>query len=212
MSLAAGARKPVGVVLAGGRSSRFGGRAKALAELGGKPLAQHVIERLAGQVNSLLISVQDTDPALTALGGEPVLDVVQRHRGPLTGLCSALLRLECRGPGEWLLLCPCDAPFLPRDLGARLAEAARASDQPVAVARYQGIVQPVFSLWSLAALPVVRAAVMDHSQGGLMRLLQDIPHALADWPEQEPNPFFNVNTPDDLEAAQRWLDDGTGQP
>lgn len=183
---------------------------KALASLAGKPLAQHVLERLSPQVHSTLLSVQRTDPQLASWGHELVVDVVQRHRGPLTGLCSALLGLECRGSGEWLLLCPCDAPFLPMDLAQRLTKAARRTGQPVAVARYGGIAQPVFSLWSLGVLPEIRRAVLEQGRGGLMQLLDELPHTLVDWPAQEPNPFFNVNTQAELAEAERLLDEEGG--
>jgi molybdopterin-guanine dinucleotide biosynthesis protein A len=191
-------------VLAGGESRRLGVPSKALASLAGMPLVQHVLERLSAQVRSTLLSVQSTEPQLAAWGHELVVDVVQRHRGPLTGLCSAMLRLECRGDGEWLLLCPCDAPFLPLDLAQRLSEAAVRSGQPVAV------VQPVFSLWSLAVLPEIRRAVLEKGRGGLMQLLDELPHTVMDWPAQQPNPFFNINTPAELAEAGRLLDNQGG--
>lgn len=206
MTHLAAERRPVAAVLAGGQSSRLGVPSKALARLSGKPLLEHVLARLAGQVSSVMISVQQTDPELAGYADELVVDVVQRHRGPLTGLCSALLRLDCRGRDDWLLLCPCDAPFLPLDLAGRLASAVSQTDRPVAVARYQGSLQPVFSLWSQATLPVIRAAVLDQQRGGLMSLLDEVPHVAVDWPEQAPDPFFNVNTPADLEQAERLLD------
>lgn len=206
MSAATGEQRPVGAVLAGGQSSRLGLANKALAELGGKPLLAHVTQRLAGQVSRIMISAQSTDPRLAAFGDELVVDVVQRHRGPLTGLCSALLRLECRDDGEWLLLCPCDAPFLPTDLAERLFAGAVQEEHPAAVASYQGRKQPVFSLWSRAVLPLIRGAVLERGEGGLMRVLAAIPHAVVEWPEQQPSPFFNVNTPEDLAAAQAALD------
>ncbi len=198
---------PAAVVLAGGQSSRLGVPSKALVDLAGKPMIQHVIGRLSPQADPIMLSVQQSDESLAALGREMVVDVVQRHRGPLTGLCSALLRLECRGVKDWLLLSPCDAPFLPSDLAARLGTAAQEQSQRVAVACYDGAKQPVFSLWHLDSLPSVKEAVLDRGQGGLMRLLDHLPHAVVDWPVQSPNPFFNVNTPADMAEAERQVDD-----
>jgi len=103
-------------------------------------------------------------------------------------------------------LCPCDAPFLPPDLAARLTRCAAKRGVSVAVARYDGIVQPVFSLWRLDVLPLVKGMVLERGRGGLMSVLDEVPHAVADWPLQQPSPFFNVNTPEDLVEAGRWVD------
>lgn len=201
--------QPVGLILAGGQSSRLGAPRKALAEVGGAPLLRRIIDRLSGQAAPRMLSVHETDPELEGFGCEQVVDVVPRHRGPLVGLASGLLRLECRGLGEWLLLCPCDAPFVPADLAERLGAAALQEQRPVAVAGYQGVPQPVFSLWHLNTLPAVKSAVLERGRGGLMRMLDDLPHALVGWPDQDPAPFFNINTPDDLALARRLVD-GSG--
>jgi molybdopterin-guanine dinucleotide biosynthesis protein A len=202
----AGSFKPAGVVLAGGQSSRFGVTSKALAPLSGKPLVRHVLERLAGQAGPILLSVQEKHPALETLGYEMVEDVVPRHRGPLTGLCSAMQWLADNDGGEWLLLCPCDAPFLPRDLAVRLYQGAVNTGQPVTVAKYQDVPQPTFSLWNTELMPAVRDSVMEQGRGGLMQVLNDVPHAFVEWAVRDVPPFFNVNTPDDLERAGRLLD------
>lgn len=195
-----------GLVLAGGESRRLGVPAKALADLGGRPLLGHVLDRLQPQVERVLLSVHHSSQELAAFGHELVVDVVESQRGPLTGLVSGLLRLECRGFGDWLLLCPCDAPFLPPDLARRLVHAVEGSNLPVAVARYEDVVQPVFSLWRLSTLPSIKGALLDRGRGGLMSVLDELPHATVDWPEAAPPPFFNVNTPEDLAVALAEVD------
>jgi molybdopterin-guanine dinucleotide biosynthesis protein A len=202
-----GATDLTGLVLAGGESQRLGVSSKALAELAGKPLVEHVLSRLEGQVDRVLISVHETHEELAAFGCEQVPDVVVRQRGPLTGLVSGLLRLECRGFGEWLLLCPCDAPFLPRNLAVQLAAAVRQGGLPVAVAQYEGVLQPVFSLWHLETLPVLKEALLERGRGGLMSVLDALPHATVDWPVRRPSPFFNVNTPEELRLARVLVDE-----
>jgi molybdopterin-guanine dinucleotide biosynthesis protein A len=201
-----GAVSPVGLVLAGGESSRFGEPGKALAGLGGQFLLQHVLGRLEPQVSRVLLSVHETRESYVALGFEQVVDVVERQRGPLTGLVSGLLRLECKGYGQWLLMCPCDAPFLPPDLSEKLTRCASEQNVPVAVARYDGIVQPVFSLWRQDVLPAIKSLVLERGRGGLMSALDEVPHAVVDWPLEQPPPFFNVNTPEDLAEAEQWVD------
>lgn len=197
--------RPAGVVLCGGRSSRFGND-KALALLNGEPLTAHVLRRLQPQVSCLFLSAQSETPGLQDLGVELIADAVQRHRGPLAGLYSALQHVSDQDLAEWLLLSPCDAPFLPPDLAGRLLQGAAEQGQPVSAARYGGIVQPTFSLWHRSVLPELREAVQDAGRGGLMTMLDRLPHATVDWPEAPVPPFFNVNTPDDLAQAGRLLD------
>lgn len=107
-----------GLVLAGGRALRMGGIAKGLAPLHGRPLLAHVVERLAPQVAHLAISANRADYAVFEL--PLVADVIPGFAGPLAGLHAGLL--ACTTP--WLVTAPCDAPLLPSDLVARLAQAA----------------------------------------------------------------------------------------
>jgi molybdopterin-guanine dinucleotide biosynthesis protein A len=200
-----------GAVLAGGRSSRMGDGPKAFAPLGGRPMIEHVISRLRPQVRELVLCVDDPGSALAALGYPLVTDVVLSHRGPLTGLCSALRHFQLENEIQWLLLAPCDAPFLPADLAGRLLRAAIDDGKRVAGARYGDHPQPTFSVWRLDTLPAVQEAVLQSGLGGLMRMLDVMPHSWVDWPAAEPPPFFNVNTPDDLVTAAGWLDPGGGK-
>lgn len=194
-----------GVILAGGRSSRMGGGYKALAELGGRPMVQHVMDRLRGQAEPLLLSVATLDECFRDLGLTLVPDRVASHRGPLAGLCSALEFVAGRHGPEWLLLCPCDAPFLPPDLAVRLLAAVRATGRRIATARYGGRRQPTFSLWHAGTLGAVTEVLSEKAGSGLTHVLDQMAHAVVDWPEQCPPPFYNVNTPEELAQAQRWL-------
>ncbi len=194
-----------GVILAGGRSSRMGGGYKALADLGGAPMITRVIGRLAGQSDPIWLSVGPEAEGFQPFGLTRVTDRVASHRGPLAGLYSSLRHLDGLSGPDWLLLSPCDAPFLPRDLAARLLEAALGSGRPVATAAYQGHRQPTFSVWRRDTLAPVESAVLEEGGGGLMHMLDSLPHAVVEWPADEIPPFFNVNTPADLEQARRWL-------
>jgi molybdopterin-guanine dinucleotide biosynthesis protein A len=198
------------VILAGGQARRLGVASKALAPLAGKPLIQHVLERLAGQAEPILVSVQAALPALGKYGHEQVVDIVQRHRGPLVGLCSAMQRLAGETACEWLLLCPCDAPFLPGDLAVRLYRSAEQEQRPVSVAKYQDVLQPTFSLWNMGLYPAVSEAVMARGGSGLWQVLRELPYAEVEWAVRDLPPFFNINTPHDLDRAAR-LADGGGQ-
>jgi len=190
---------PAGVILAGGRSRRMGVSVKALVQMNGKPLVRHVAERLQPQVSEICLSVERFNPELAALGLEQVEDTVPGNQGPLGGLLAAMEALH--DVHEWLLLVPCDAPFLPPNLGERLARRTDYSGLKGCLVRYDGELQPTFSLWHRELLPDVRTAVMEDGLGGFRQFLGCACLSIEDWKTEEVSPFFNVNTPGDLEEA-----------
>jgi len=200
------ADKPAGVILAGGRSSRMGIPSKALVALRGQPLLSHVISRLQPQLGALLLSSGGMASELEGFGLPMVPDLLPSHRGPLMGLYSALQYLADKGEDGSLVLCPCDAPFVPADLVKKLLDSVQGDEQAVAVISYAGALQPTFSLWQTRHLPVIHRAVVDKGQGGLKQVLVSLPYTIVEWPPAEPPPFFNVNTPAELETANEWLD------
>lgn len=184
----------------------MGGGRKALLQLGGRPLLTHVLERLQHQVDRLLISCEGNSDDLAGFGLECIPDLLPGYRGPLTGLYSALQHLADRGHGAGLVLCPCDAPFAPPDLVQTLLDASREKIRPVVAVSWRGVLQPTFSFWQSHHLPVVKTAVVEQGLGGLKQVLLSMPHKIVEWRTTEPPPFFNVNTPEDLETAAAWLD------
>lgn len=132
-------RDVTGLVLAGGRALRMGGCAKGLAELHGEPLIAHVIARLRPQVAGLLLNANRPDYA--SLGLPLIADVVPGFAGPLAGLHAGLL--AC--PTPWLITVPCDAPFVPTDLVARLAASASRQRQLFVATSPRGV-EPGFML------------------------------------------------------------------
>jgi len=105
-----------GVVLAGGKASRMGGQDKGLMLLDGKPLWQHVSDRLHPQVSSVVISANRNLNTYQESGLPVISDTLSDFPGPLAGMLSVMQQL----PDEWFLFCPCDTPFIPEDLFARL--------------------------------------------------------------------------------------------
>jgi molybdopterin-guanine dinucleotide biosynthesis protein A len=198
--------KPAGVILAGGRSSRMGVARKALLELNGQSLLRHVIGRLADHLDPLLLSCESETSDFDSYGLAIVPDLLPDYRGPLTGLYSTLQYLNDEGHNNGLVLCPCDAPFVPDNLVQVLLDADHSEHKSVVAISYQGVLQPTFSLWHNHHLPVIREAVIGKGMGGLKHILTSIPHTIVEWTTEEPSPFFNVNTPRELETAAQWLD------
>lgn len=136
------ARRITGVLLAGGQGSRMGGVDKGLVELAGRPMAAHALERLAPQVDELLINANQNLDTWAAFGYPVFGDDVGGFAGPLAGLHAALVR--ARHP--LVATAPCDSPFLPADLVARLAAALDAAGAELAVAKTFDQAHPVFCL------------------------------------------------------------------
>lgn len=197
-----------GVILAGGRSTRMGGGCKALAPLAGRPLLQHVIDRLAPQVVALALSVEHESAALAGFGLPQLPDPVPGYRGPLGGLLSGLRHFA--GLRLWVQLAPCDAPFLPPDLAARLQDCAVRAKAPAAVAAHAGEWQPTFSIWHHSVLPDLERAVGREGQAGFKPFLRALRAAECAWPDDAPPggapPFFNINDPAALTQAGRWIE------
>jgi molybdopterin-guanine dinucleotide biosynthesis protein A len=197
-SRAAAGDRLAGVILAGGRSKRMGGAVKALMPLGDKPLLRHVIDRVQPQVGKLLLSVERPSEAFKAFGLPQIADR-EPDGGPQGGLLAALQEAD---PGcDWLLLVPCDAPFIPSDLAVKLLSCALACSRPVAVVCFESEIQPTFSIWSRNILPRLECAVLEKGMAGIKQFLGVIEYAELDWPSSEPSPFFNINDQDALLEA-----------
>jgi molybdopterin-guanine dinucleotide biosynthesis protein A len=197
MSAARDARPVVGVVLAGGRSVRFGGE-KAVALLGGRPLLVWAVERLRSVCAEVAVNVRPgTEAEAVARSLElPVLyDEPGDATGPLAGVKAGLIWAEARGARS-LAVSPCDAPLLPDDLYVRLLEVAGGD---AAMAHTRDGRQPLCALWPVAALPTVRAALADGAHPPTWQVLERLGARKVSF--DAPEAFANINTRDDLAAA-----------
>lgn len=194
----------LGLVLAGGLARRMGGGDKPLKTVGGVTILDRAIERMRPQCASLVINANG-DPVRFAATGLPVVaDDVPDFAGPLAGILAGLDFAAAHAPSiEYVASVPGDCPFLPRDLVARLHEARQAQGTPLACAKSGDWRHPVVALWPLALRGDLRQAVVGE---GLRKIeVWTARHgvALAEWPVTPVDPFFNVNTPEDVEAADR---------
>lgn len=181
----------------------MGGRPKGELPLAGKTLLRRVIERVAPQVGLLLLSVESENRELGAYGFELVTDPVPGHEGPLQGLLAAMQRTSERYP--WLLLTPCDAPFLPTDLAARLRVAATQEDEAISVVAAGGRLQPTFSLWHRDVLPALQSAVLEEGMAGFRQFLARSRYATLPWEDSGQPEFFNINDQSALDQAEKII-------
>ena len=194
----------LGLVLAGGLARRMGGGDKPLKTIGGVTILDRVIGRLRPQCTSIVLNANG-DPARFAATGLTVIpDDVPDFAGPLAGILAGLDWAAAHAPGiADVASVPGDCPFLPHDLVARLQQARQAERKPLACAHSGDWRHPVVALWPVALRADLREAVAGE---GLRKIeVWTARHgvALADWPVIPVDPFFNVNTPEDVAAADR---------
>jgi molybdopterin-guanine dinucleotide biosynthesis protein A len=188
------------VILAGGRSNRMGVSAKAMLMFGGETLLSRISNRIAPQADRLLIN---GDPRFLVNSQYPVIeDRTDPFSGPLAGLYSALVDPSAL-ESEYILVVPCDSPFVPIDLATSLLAAM--GDADIACARYEGIPQPTFSLWHRRQTDVITKALLGRGDGGFKPLMTELDTVYVDWVESAVNPFLNINTPDDMQLAEGFL-------
>ena len=193
-----------GVILAGGRATRMGGGDKGLRLVAGQRLIDRVIARLAPQCAPLAINANG-DPARLAGLGLPILpDSLADHPGPLAGVLAGLDWAAGLGAGA-IVTVAADTPFFPSDLAARLQAAAGPAGLALAASPDEtGRLQrhPTFGLWPVALREDLRAALL----GGLRKIvLWTDAHGAgtAAFAADPFDPFFNVNTPEDIIEAER---------
>jgi molybdopterin-guanine dinucleotide biosynthesis protein A len=193
---------PPAVVLAGGRGLRLGGGDKPLRLLDGRPLLDHVLDRLRPQAGPVAINANG-DPARFSAWALPVIaDPIAGQPGPLAGVRAAMRGArEPDAQAQTVLTVPGDTPFLPLDLVARLRAAPPGR---IAQAESAGRRHPVVALWPLALEQVLAAALAggDHRVGFWSAQLGAVAVPFAADPT---DPFLNVNTPDDLQTAAHRL-------
>ncbi|MCV0395615.1 MAG: molybdenum cofactor guanylyltransferase MobA [Rhizobiaceae bacterium] len=192
------------VVLAGGLARRMGGGDKPMREIGGRPILDHVIERLEPQCAGLVLNANG-DPERFARFGRPVVaDTVAGYPGPLAGILAALEWMARNRPDvEWVVSAAGDCPFLPRDLVTRLHEARLADEAELAVASSGGQTHPVIGLWKVSLRDDLRRALVEEDLRKIDRWTARYRLATAAWPTEPVDPFFNANTVDDLYEAER---------
>ena len=179
-----------GLVLAGGLGRRMGGVDKGLQPLRGKPMVAHVIERLAPQVEEVLINANQNLEAYRAFGHRVVPDEISGYAGPLAGLHTGLK--AARHP--LVVTAPCDSPFLPADLVARLQQ--QLGNRDLAVAKTGDQPHPVFAL--------VRSSVKDDLEKFLAAGGRKIDAWYASLKvvevsfDDEADAFRNINTREEL--------------
>jgi molybdopterin-guanine dinucleotide biosynthesis protein A len=195
-----------GIVLAGGRSRRMGGRDKAQLLLDGRSMLAMVIDRLRPQVGALAVSsngdaIRLLQPDLTVLD-----DAEFSYEGPLAGILAGMRWARREMPSaNWITTVATDTPFLPLSLVQRLLTASPRS----AVARLaasRGRVHPVLGLWPIELGPALEKWLADGASRKVRDWIESIPRVVVTFDDVDGiDPFFNVNTAEDANVARSLL-------
>jgi molybdenum cofactor guanylyltransferase len=200
----------VGVLFAGGQSRRMGGGDKSLNMLHGRPMIAHVIDTLSPQVDAMAINANG-DPARFAVFGLPVVpDRTADFAGPLAGVLAGMDWAREHHPAtRHIVTAACDTPFFPGNLVAALSGAVEEAGADIAVAASLGQSHFVFALWPVALADDL-AGYLTSGERKVQRWIERHPHVVVPFATRTiggvaVDPFFNVNTPDDLATAEAWL-------
>ena len=184
----------IGVVLAGGRATRMGGKDKGLQLLNGKPLWQHVADTLAGQVTAMAISANRHIDTYRQSGYAVYQDSLENYPGPLAGMLSVMQQSH----GEWFIFCPCDTPFIPSCLVERLF--LLRGTAPVVWVHDGERDHPAIALMHRSLAPALQAYLAAGERRVMLFMRQSGGHTV-DFSDLK-SAFVNVNTTEDLQTMQ----------
>jgi molybdopterin-guanine dinucleotide biosynthesis protein A len=201
-----------GVLLAGGLARRMGGGDKPLRTIGGRALLELVIERMRPQVAALVLNANGDPTRFTAYGLPVVADSIPDYAGPLAGVLAGLdWAAEHRSDCPLLVSVATDAPFLPRDLVARLVAGLQAEGADLACVASGGQAHPVIGLWPVRLRDDLRQALVDEGIRKVDVWTARYRLTTVAFSDQPIDPFFNANRPEDLNRAEALLV-ATGTP
>ena len=195
---------PLGLILAGGLARRMGGGDKARIRVGGATILERVLACLTPQCARVIINANG-DPARFADTGLAVVpDTLPDFAGPLAGILAGLDWAAAHTPEVAdIISVPGDCPFLPTDLLARLTAARAQAGAPLACARSGDWRHPVVGLWPIRLRDDLYRALVEEGLHKIEVWTARHGVAIAEWPSDIIDPFFNVNTPEDALAAER---------
>lgn len=201
------AEKVPGVILAGGLSRRMGGGDKTLRPLAGKPMIDHVIDRLAPQVSLIAINANGDPDRFAPRENAIIADVVGDHSGPLAGILTAMRWAEKAVPeATHVVTAASDSPLFPADLMDRFRAMVK-SGRTIVMARSRGNHHPVFALWPIGLAEELESWLETTDTLKVMAWVRDKELVFCDFGEvDDVDPFLNINTPGELAELEAIIE------
>jgi molybdopterin-guanine dinucleotide biosynthesis protein A len=187
----------------------MGGGDKPLMTIGGRPMLDRVIERLAPQVDKVVLNANGDPARFTAYGLPVVPDTIEGFAGPLAGLHAGMRWAEKNVPeARFIVSVAADTPFFPQSLVARLAVCGATAEDTITLAASPAGTHPVFGRWPVAVADDLEAFLKTGESGKILTFADryirlNVPFEEIKLPNGETvDPFFNVNTPEDAAHAE----------
>ena len=194
-----------GVILAGGLSRRMGGNEKSLLQLAGKPPVSWVAEAMHPQVSNLALNANG-DPARFDFLELPVLpDTIEGFVGPLAGVLAGMKWAAGLQDVTHVVSAAADTPFLPDNLVAKLRGSLQESND-IAMADSVGRIHPVFGLWPIHLADELEHFLVAEDKRKILEFANRFTLHSVNFDKPNSDPFFNINTPEDLTAAEEMAE------
>ena len=187
------------VILAGGQARRMGGKDKGLIKLNGKPMIEYAIEILKPQAGKLIINANRNHDMYSNYGYEIISDEMSGYCGPLAGMASVLKKIKT----TYMVTAPCDSPYIPVDLVQRLVSSLKSEKAEISVAHNGERIQPVFCLLKKELISSMND-FLAKGERKIDKWFNQHALAIADFSDI-PETFDNLNTPEDIESAEKEL-------
>ena len=190
------------VILAGGLSKRFGGETKTFGKINGKTIIERIIKILKKQNIKILINTNFDIEKFSNNNLEIISDIDNQFQGPLSGILATMLWIKKNNLNiEWIMSVPSDTPFLPINLLESFKSKIK-NDKEILIARSNGRVHPVVGLWNINLLDKLKKELKLENRK-IMNWVNKNKYDFVDFPVNDYDPFFNINTKEDLIEAER---------
>ena len=191
--------------MAGGKSRRMGGQDKAFVLLNEKPMLSHVINRLNKQTKNIVLNSNKNPEIFKSFKIKVMSDTVKDFPGPLAGVLSGMEWFNIENKKiKWVLSVPIDTPFFPLDLIKKLHFSLKNSNKLIAVAKSNKKIHPVFALWNMSLLNPIKNAINNDIRK-IDLFTEPYQPQIVDFVSKI-DPFFNINTPEDLKMAEKYFE------
>ena len=195
-----------GILLAGGCSSRMEGHDKALMPLDGVSLLKRAIVVMQPQIKALCLSTNNVNEHYSSFGLPIVQDKTNENVGPLGGIVAGMEWVKNTHPEtDWIASFPCDTPFLPNDIVAKLLEKAKNQDVDIVFSRSGKRAHYLCSIWRMNVYKLLHRAVFEEEVREVNVLISRLKSSEVEWSAEPNDPFLNINHLEDFMMAEKQV-------